>query len=292
MSDAFSILFALLYHTFLGLLLARQILKLRYWVIDGPKDRDESTAYGRIETEYCEPFVPSAMLVGPSQDERIRSAYRGVLFGAIAPWYLLISWGAGSAGHHGAAFFLFVLVAAALAASLQQFWTYLRWQAAPGWVQSVEFKEDHLIVVTDYGERNVYVYDGTLQVLVSLEQDAVGVWPLRLLHRTEIVLSIKDGSGMATFPFKGQGCGQFLALCRRAGAKVDVLADTPIQKTFAMFAGRVDPCWIAPPTKQNSRSRGTFRDMVCSGCGAKTAVPSQGANKSCEYCGSADQTPA
>jgi ribosomal protein S27E len=275
----------LLVPAFFSLLLARQVLKLRFWVL---KDRDEETAYSRIEKEYCEPFVPTTMLVVPSQDERIRCGYRGLLFGAFAPFFFIYSFVPET--HSGFSFCSFAIGVTALAGSVQQLWSYLYWQDTPGQVQSVEFKLDHLVVLTVEGNRQVYVYDGSMQVLVSCEQDLIGIWPLQVHHRTEVVLSIKDNSGISNFPFTGSGCGPLLALFRQSGAKVDVLADTPIQKKFALFTERVAPYWVAPPLPQRSKSRSKFKDMVCNGCGAKSSIDSNANSRVCEYCGSTDLT--
>jgi ribosomal protein S27E len=300
MSDEDVSCWALLYPAGLGLLIA---LVLRFWGLCVQNVEDEDAARARIEGEYCSSLPWSGepddlgnihpgvfkMKVEPSQDERIRCRYRGVIFAAFVPPFFLYWYFQSSSV---CSFFAFVIGTAALAGSIQQFWRYLRWQDKPGDSATVDFKLDHLIVRTAYGDRRVYVYDGSMQVMVSCEQDLIGIWPLQVHHRTEVVLSIKDNSGIYSFPFTGRGCGPLLARFRQSGVKVDVLEKTLIQMEFAMFTERVDPSWIAPPTKQSSRSRGTFRDMVCSGCGAKTAVPSQGTNKSCEYCGSADLTPA
>jgi hypothetical protein len=278
-------LWFLLVPAFLSLLLARQVLKLRFWVL---KDRDEETAYCRIENEYCEPFVPTTMLVGPSRDERIRCGYRGLLFGAFVPFFFIYGFLPESQG--GFNFCSFAIGVTALAGSVQQLWSYLYWVDKPGQVQSVEFKLDHLIIRTDYGDRQVYVYDGSMQVMVSCEQDLIGIWPLQVHHRTEVVLSIKDNSGISSFPFRGSGCGPLLALFRQSGAKVDVLADTPIQKKFSLFTERVAPYWVAPPLPQRSKSRSKFKDMLCNGCGAKSSIDSNATSRVCEYCGSADLT--
>ena len=177
-----------------------------------------------------------------------------------------------------------------MAGSIQQFWSYLYWQDSPGRVATVDFKLDHLIVLTVEGYRHVFVYDSSMQVLVSCEQDIVGVWPLQVHHRTEVVLSIKDSTDITTLPFTGPGCGPFLALCRQSGAKLDVLADTPIQKEFSLFTERVAPYWVTPPLPQRSKNRSKFKDMVCSGCGAKSSLDSNATSRVCEYCGSADLT--
>ena len=274
----------LLVPAFLGLVLARQVLKLRFCVL---KDRDEESAYSRIEKEYCEPFVPTTMLVGPSQDERIRCGYRGLLFAAFVPPFFLYWYFPDPSVF---TFFSFVIGVAALAGSIQQFWSYLHWQDKPGRVATVDFKFDHLIVLTVEGYRHVFVYDSSMQVLVSCEQDIVGVWPLQVHHRTEVVLSIKDSTDITTFPFTGPGCGPFLALCRHSGAKLDVLADTPIQKKLSLFTERVAPYWVAPPLPQRSKNRNKFKDMVCSGCGAKSSFDSNATSRACEYCGSTDLT--
>lgn len=268
----------------LSLFLARQVLKLRFWVL---KDRDEQAAYDRIEGEYCEPFVPATMLVGPSQDERIRCGYRGLLFAAFVPFFV---WFWYVPPPSGFAFCSFIIGAAALAGSIQQFWSYLRWQDTPGRVATVDIKIDHLIVLTVDGYRHVYVYDNAMQVLVSCEQDLVGIWPLQIHHRTEVVLSIKDSTDISTFPFTGPGCGPLLALCRQSGARVDVLAETSSQKKFSLFTERVAPSWVAPPLPQRSKNRSKFKDMVCNGCGAKSSLDSNATSRACEYCGSADLT--
>jgi len=273
----------LLFLAFLSLLLATQVLKFRFLVL---KDRDEETAYSRIEKEYCEPFVPTTMLVGASQDERIRCGYRGLLFVSFVPFFVWFGYVPSS----GFAFCLFVIWAAALAGSIQQFWRYLRWQDTPGRVATVDIKLDHLIVLTVDGYRHVYVYDNTMQVLVSCEQDLVGIWPLQIHHRTEVVLSIKDSTDISTFPFTGPGCGPLLALCRQSGARVDVLAETPIQKKFSLFTERVAPNWVAPPLPQRSKNRSKLKDMVCNSCGAKSSIDSNANSRVCEYCGSADLT--
>jgi len=275
----------LLVPAFLSLLLARQVLKLRFWVL---KDRDEETAYSRIEKEYCEPFVPTTMLVGASQDERIRCGYRGLLFGAFAPFFFIYSFV--PVNHSGFSFCSFAIGVTALAGSVQQLWSYLYWQDKPGRVATVDFKLDHLIVLTVEGYRHVFVYDSSMQVLVSCEQDLIGVWPLQVHHRTEVVLSIKDSIDIATFPFTGPGCGPLLALFRQSGAKVDVLAETPIQAKFSLFTERVAPYWVAPPLPPRSKNRSKFKDMVCSGCGAKSSYDGYATNRVCEYCGSADLT--
>jgi hypothetical protein len=275
---------ALLVPAFFGLLIARQLLKLR---VKTMKERDEQAAYNRIEDEYGGPFVPATVIVEPSQDERIRCVYRGLLFAAFVPPFLLYWYFPSPSAF---TFFSFVIGASALAGSIQQFWRYLRWQDKPGRVVSIDFKLDHLIVLTEDGYRHVYVYDSTMQVLVSCEQDIVGVWPLQVHHRTEVVLSIKDSTDITTFPFTGSGCGPFLALCRQSGARVDVLAETPIQAKFALFTAKVDPSWVAPPLPQRSKNRSKLKDMVCNSCGAKSSFDSNATSRVCEYCGSADLT--
>jgi hypothetical protein len=211
-----------------------------------------------------------------------------LLFGAFVPFFFIYGFLPESQG--GFNFCSFAIGVTALAGSVQQLWSYLYWVDKPGQVQSVEFKLDHLIIRTDYGDRQVYVYDGSMQVMVSCEQDLIGIWPLQVHHRTEVVLSIKDNSGISSFPFRGSGCGPLLALFRQSGAKVDVLADTPIQKKFSLFTERVAPYWVAPPLPQRSKSRSKFKDMLCNGCGAKSSIDSNATSRVCEYCGSADLT--
>lgn len=274
----------LLVPAFFGLMIALVLRKRRFRAL---KDRNEQAAYQRIVNEYCEPFVPVTMLVEPSQDERIRCGYRAVLFAAFVPPFFLYWYFPGPSVF---SFFSFVIGVAALAGSVQQLWSYLYWQDKPGRVATVDFKLDHLIVLTVEGYRHVFVYDSSMQVLVSCEQDLIGIWPLQVHHRTEVVLSIKDSIDIATFPFTGPGCGPLLALFRQSGAKVDVLADTSIQKKFALFTERVAPYWVAPPLPQRSKSRSKFKDMLCNGCGAKSSYDGYATNRACEYCGSADLT--
>ena len=291
---------ALLYPAGLGLLIA---LVLRSWGLCVQKVEDEGAARARVKSEYYS-SLPSSyeqddfniqinppgvfkMKVEPSQDERIRCRYRGVIFASFAPpfflyWYFL--------SPSVCSFFSFVISAAALVGSIQQFWRYLSWQDQFGDSATVDFKLDHLVVLTEDGYRHVYVYDSTMQVLVSCDQDIIGVWPLQVHHRTAMFLSIKDSTDKAGFPFTGPGCGALLAIFRQSGVKVDIMEKTLAQMEFWLDVENVDPSWVAPPLPQRSKNRSKLKDMVCNGCGAKSSFDSNATSRVCEYCGSADLT--
>ncbi len=300
MSDEALSCWTLLYPAGLGLLIA---LVFRSWGWCVQKVEDEEAARVRIKNEYHS-SLPSSyqeddfeirihppgdfkMKVEPSQDEKIRCRYRGVIFAAFVPpffiyWYFLSPSVCG--------FFSFVISAAALVGSIQQFWMYLRWHDKFGDSATVDFKLDHLVVLTEDGYRHVYVYDSTMQVQVSIDQDIIGVWPLQVHHRTSVFLSIKDSTDKAAFPFTGPGCGPLLTIFRQSGVKVDMLEKTLAQMEFWSDVENVDPSWVAPPLPQRSKSRSKFKDMLCNGCGAKSSIDSNATSRVCEYCGSADLT--
>ena len=90
-------------------------------------------------------------------------------------------------------------------------------------------------------------------------------------------------------PLAFGGSGQFLALCRKEGARIGFAPGTPKWFVDAMNSAS------ARGTGTSKAGRGAAAPMVsltCPGCGSTALYPKSGAGAECQFCGISGLQPA
>lgn len=238
--------------------------------------------------EYTREFYEDEVAIPDPLDELSNCRFLGLLCLALAVISALL-------GFVWPLFYIIAVLALLGAATALNYWIRYRFFEAPApslSLASIAFRRDHLVLVDRAtGDRRVVLLDELTQISVLYREVYFRFYFLKLgLQRVELAMLIKDVGPEVSIPLSFKGAGEFLAICRHAGAHVIITQDTPEQKEFAQWGGILSHRFDPPPVFVPRRPAPKIVDVVCNGCGAKSSLDRNATSRACEYCGSADLT--
>jgi len=248
-------------------------------------------AYERVLGAYSKEFRPIEMPISDYRDARNDWGLRGVL-SLLASVVAVLTANAGEmeSSFQDAAYIYFFV-----ALTFGVFCLSKAWDISPSddQVSSVGYGYEHIAVSNLGGSRRILLLGVGTEIKVEYTEVLGGLPGIRFIRRVELVLHVRDYTSdhekACLFPFTVDGAGQFLEICRRKGAKVSIETKTSQQFKFAKMAAEV-ASRLAPPHAPAVEQIYPLKEMVCSGCGAKSSLDSNAPSRICEYCGSTDLT--
>ena len=236
------------------------------------------------EQSQLDPLITRQFLAGgvyyPENQKRVRpwrsQAWMGLL--VAAPGLLLLLGGPSFVS-------LFPLLAGLALAAWCFFYADTVITDRPAWAN---FQPDHVVVTTVGGSRTVFVLGPRVSLTLELERLPLSPFGDKATGRRSF-LTIAEGASSVRLPLAFGGSGQFLALCRKEGARIGFAPGTPKWFVDAMNSAS------ARGTETSKAGRGGAGPMVsltCPGCGSTALYPKSGAGAECQFCGTSGLQPA
>jgi hypothetical protein len=248
-------------------------------------------AYERVLVAYSKEFRPIEMPISDYRDARNDWGLRGVLSSLASVVAILTANAKGMPSIEQDA----ACICSFMAFTFGVFCFWKAWDISPSddQVSAVGYGYEHIAVSNLGGSRRILLLGVATEIKVEYAEVLGGLPGFRYIRRAELSLRVRDYTSdhlkACLFPFTVDGAGQFLEICRRKGAKVSIETKTSQQFKFAKMAAEV-ASRLAPPHAPTAEQIYPVKEMICSGCGAKSSLDSNATNRVCEYCGSADLT--
>ena len=237
------------------------------------------------EQSQLDPLITRQFLVGgvyyPDNQNPVRpwrsQAWIGLL--VATPGLLLLLDGPSFVG-------LFPLLGGLALAAWCFFYTDAVMPDRPAWAN---FQRDHVVVTTVGGSRTVFVLGPRVSIMLELERLPLSPFGDKATGCRSF-LTITEGASSVRLPLAFGGSGQFLALCRKEGARIDFAPETP-----KWFVDAMNGASSRPTEASNAGRGGATPPMVslsCPGCGSTALYPKSGAGAECQFCGTSGLEPA